>query len=190
MQSGIADDQCVMTLHRTDDWFLRPAARDWTNTSPAPGARAFHESLPGYAPTPFVSVPELAAELGVHAVLVKDESSRLGLPAFKVLGASWAIARVIAERTGASTELSSLRRAAAGSELHLVTATDGNHGRAVAHMASLLKLAATVFVPARMTPAAADAIAAEGADVVRTEADYDSAVATAARFADEHPIGS
>ena len=25
------------------------------------------------------------------AVLVKDESSRLGLPAFKVLGASWAV---------------------------------------------------------------------------------------------------
>jgi len=177
----------MTTLHRTDDWFLRPAARDWANSSPTPGARAFHQSLPGYAPTPLVTLPALAAELAVRAVLVKDESSRLGLPAFKVLGASWAIARVIAERTGASTELSSLRRAAALSRLRLVTATDWNHGRAVARMASLLRLAATVFVPAMMSQGTADAIAAEGADVVRTEADYDGAVATAARFADEDP---
>jgi diaminopropionate ammonia-lyase len=177
----------MATLHRAHGWFIRAEARDWVNTSNPPGARAFHESLPGYAPTPLVSLAEIAAELGVHAVLVKDESSRLGLPAFKVLGASWAIARVVAERTGASTDLASLPRAAAGSGLRLVTATDGNHGRAVAHMASLLGLAATVFVPAVMTPAAADAIAAEGADVVRTEADYDSAVASAARFANQHP---
>jgi len=187
VQSKVADDEGMATLQRTDNWFIRAGAGDWVNTSTAPGARAFHESLPGYAPTPLVSLPELAAELGVRAVLVKDESSRLGLPAFKVLGASWAIARVIAERTGASTDLSCLRRAAAGAGLRLVTATDGNHGRAVAHMASLLGVAATVFVPAVMTPVAADAIAAEGADVVRTEADYDSAVATAARFADEQP---
>jgi diaminopropionate ammonia-lyase len=166
-------------------WLFRPAARDWVNSSPMPRARAFHETLPGYSPTPLVSLPELAAEFGVRAVLVKDESLRLGLPAFKVLGASWAIARVIAERTGASTELSSLLRATVDHRLHLVTATDGNHGHAVARMASLLKLPATVFVPALMTQAVADAIAAEGADVVRTEADYDSSVAIAARFADE-----
>ena len=134
-----------------------------------------------------MSLPELTAEFGVRAIFVKDESSRLGLAAFKVLGASWAIARLIAERTGANTELSSLCRAAAGSGLHLVTATEGNHGRAVARLASLLKLPATVFVPAVMPPAAADAIAAEGADVVRTAADYDSAVAVAARFAAEGP---
>jgi diaminopropionate ammonia-lyase len=187
VQSRVVDDEGMATLRGTDGWLLRAAARDWISTSKAPGARAFHESLPGYAPTPLASLPELAAEFGVREVLVKEESSRLGLPAFKVLGASWAIARVIAERTGASTDLSALRRAAAGLGLRLVTATDGNHGRAVAHMASLLGLTATVFAPGVMTPAAADAIAAEGADVVRTDADYDSAVATAARFADEHP---
>lgn len=174
-------------LHSADGWFIRAAARDWVDTSTGGGARRFHESLPGYAPTPLVGIPELAAELGVHAVLVKDESRRLGLPAFKVLGASWAVARVIAERTGANTDLASLRRAVAGSGLRLVTATDGNHGRAVAHMAALLGLSASVFVPAVMTTAAAHAIAAEGADVIRTDTDYDTAVATAARFADEHP---
>ena len=64
-------------------------------------ARSFHRSLPGYAPTPLVRVPALAAELGVGRVLVKDESYRLGLPAFKVLGASWACHRALAGSPGA-----------------------------------------------------------------------------------------
>jgi diaminopropionate ammonia-lyase len=171
-----------------DDWYHRAAARDWVDTSAAvPAAREFHEGLPGYAPTPLVSLPALAAELAVAEVLVKDESSRLGLPAFKVLGASWATARVVSERTGVGTDLASLRRAAASSGLHLVTATDGNHGRAVAHMARLLGLAATVFVPAVMTSQAASTIASEGAEVVRTDGDYDATVTTAAGFVDQHP---
>jgi threonine dehydratase len=58
-------------------------------------AYAFHQSLPGYWPTPLIPVPELAVELRVGRVLVKDESSRLGLPAFKVLGASWACRQVL-----------------------------------------------------------------------------------------------
>lgn len=173
--------------HPPTGWFVRPEARDWVDTSTRTSARDFHRSLPGYSPTPLVSLPELAAELGVGAVEVKDESSRLGLPAFKVLGASWAVARVVADRTGAAMDLASLRDKAAGSALHLVTATDGNHGRAVAHMARLLGIAATVFVPGVMRAVAADAIAAEGAEVVRTDTDYDTAVAAAARFADEHP---
>jgi diaminopropionate ammonia-lyase len=56
--------------------------------------RAYHARLPGYAPTPLAEVPALAAELGVGRVFVKDESARLGLPAFKVLGASWAVRQV------------------------------------------------------------------------------------------------
>jgi diaminopropionate ammonia-lyase len=177
----------MATLHTSDGWFVRPEARNWVDTSTMSGAREFHRSLPGYASTPLVSVPELAFELGVRAVEVKDESSRLGLPAFKVLGASWAVARVVSDRTGAATDLASLQARTAGSALHLVTATDGNHGRAVAHMAGLLGLSATVFVPAVVTAAAAAAIADEGAEVVRTETDYDTAVATAARFANAHP---
>jgi diaminopropionate ammonia-lyase len=46
--------------------------------------------MPDYPPTPLISVPELATELGIGRLLVKDESSRLGLQAFKVLGVSWA----------------------------------------------------------------------------------------------------
>ncbi len=78
--------------------FSRPAARDWDAPPLRAHAKAFHASLPGYRATPLVELPRLAAEFGVARVLVKDEGSRLGLPAFKVLGASWACARAVAER--------------------------------------------------------------------------------------------
>ena len=80
-------------------WFVRPAARAWTCASaPTAEARAFHARLPGYTPTPLTEVPAVAAELGVGRVFVKDESARMGLPAFKVLGASWAVHRVLSRR--------------------------------------------------------------------------------------------
>lgn len=124
---------------------MRPAARDWS-CPPAPDeVRAFHAALPGYAPTPLTELPLLAAELGVARVFVKDESSRLGLPAFKALGASWAIHRILATADGPLT---------------LVTATDGNHGRAVARTARLLGQRAHVLVPKGVRQGAVDAIAA------------------------------
>ncbi|HET7304299.1 MAG TPA: pyridoxal-phosphate dependent enzyme [Segeticoccus sp.] len=149
------------------DWFSNPAARGWCNGEAAPSARAFHSSLPGYAPTPLVEVQTVKDDLGVGRVLVKDESSRLGLPAFKVLGASWACRQVLDRQPGAV----------------LVTATDGNHGRAVARMAAHFGTTATVFVPAVMQQGPADLIAAEGAQVVRVDGDYDQAVAAAAEYA-------
>ena len=98
---------------------------DWTCEPVSTRVRNFHRSLAGYAPTPLVDLPTLARELGVGRVLAKDESNRLGLPAFKALGASWAVRRVLDE-------------AAEGQELTIVAATDGNHGRAVARFARLL----------------------------------------------------
>jgi tryptophan-rich sensory protein len=177
----------------TPTWFSRPAARGWVApASGASGARSFHAGLAGYAPTPLVDLPVIAAELSVGQVLVKDESARLGLPAFKVLGASWACAQVVADVTGldlgaagvtgAGLDLASLRQAAQGSKLRLVTATDGNHGRAVARMAGLLGVTATVFVPAVMTVAARQAIVAEGAHVEDVDGNYDDAVRAALAY--------
>src|SRR4051812_42220912 len=95
--------------------------------------RAFHRRLPGYVPTPLVDAPALAAELGLARLWVKDESSRLGLPSFKILGASWAISRLLADRLGGEPRFSTVEelRAALGplGALTLVAATDGNHGR-------------------------------------------------------------
>jgi diaminopropionate ammonia-lyase len=176
-------------------WLARPQARSWTCGIPghvrSGAVRAFHASLPGYAPTPLTEVPALASELGAGRIFVKDESARLGLPAFKVLGASWAIHRLLtgepATPTGADA-LADLRNAAARRPgLTFVTATDGNHGRAVARMARLIGIPALVFVPAMTDAATRAAIASENAEVTQIDGTYDDAVDTARRWAGDHP---
>lgn len=156
---------------------------------------AFHRSLPGFAPTALRDMPRLAAELGVGRVLVKDESWRAGLPAFKILGASWAAAKAIRrEWLGDDPEIAMtcaairdaverLRAAEPGRELALVTATDGNHGRGVARAARLFGVAARILVPAATVRARIEAIASEGADVEVVDGSYDEAVDRAARLA-------
>jgi diaminopropionate ammonia-lyase len=141
----------------------------------------FHERLPGYEPSPLLTAPGIAATLGVGRVFVKDESSRFGLPSFKILGASWAVYRALLERAGGSLPdwetfdqlgelLSPIK------PLSLTAATDGNHGRAVARMASLLGLAAHILVPVGTARARIDAIASEGARVTVVDGDYDETI--------------
>src|ERR1700721_2578468 len=86
-----------MTLDQS--WYATDT-REWTCEAPDGAAAAFHRRLPGYTPTPLVEVPALASELGVGRLLVKDESARFDLRAFKYLGASWAGFRAVAARTG------------------------------------------------------------------------------------------
>ncbi|MGW1019981.1 diaminopropionate ammonia-lyase [Streptomyces niveus] len=163
---------------RTPQCLVRPGARTW-RCAPAPAeVRDFHAALPGHSSTPLTELPQLAAELGVGRVFVKDESSRLGLPAFKALGASWAVHRVLAERAASGEE---------PGPVTLVTATDGNHGRAVARTARLLGQRAHVFVPRGVHPRAVAAIAAERATVTEVAGAYDEAVRLAAEAAAARP---
>ena len=144
------------------------------------GPLRFHRTLPGYAPTPLVEAPAAAAALGVARVLVKDESNRFGLRAFKVLGASGATSRALRERGG--EPLAALRERLGGRPT-LACATEGNHGRAVAWTARLLGLPARVLVPADTVPARREAIAGEGAQVEVVDGSYDEAVERAAALA-------
>jgi diaminopropionate ammonia-lyase len=143
--------------------------------------------MPGYRPTPLVEYPALATEFGVGRMFVKDESSRLGLPAFKMLGASWAVCRAIGSLAAASRAPETLDalwavRSRLG-PLTLATATDGNHGRAVARMANLLDTGARIFVPDAVDPTAVELIRAEGAEVSVLAEPYDTTVRRAAEFA-------
>src|SRR6266446_1156894 len=79
---------------------LRSQAGMAGTASPDDAPLDFHRRLPGYAPTRLVDAPELARYLGVGKLWVKDESRRLGLPSFKILGASWATYCVLAARLG------------------------------------------------------------------------------------------
>jgi diaminopropionate ammonia-lyase len=67
----------------------------------------------------------------------------------------------------------------------LITATDGNHGRAVARMARIFGLPAHVFMPAGAVADRVEAIRSEAADVVIVEGDYDAACAAAAAAVDD-----
>ena len=135
----------------------------------------FHQGLPGYEPTPLVDVPELAAECGVGRVWLKFERERFGLPAFKLLGVSWAAQRLLGDPPHAEG-------------LELVCATDGNHGRAVARVARMRGLDATVLVPAGTARARIDAIASEGAAVEVVDGSYDDAVRLSAELADDRRL--
>src|SRR3954452_14797439 len=149
--------------------------------------RAFHRELPGYAVTPLVDAPALAAELGLDALWVKVESSRLELPSFKILGASWAVSRLLVDRFGTLPDpptLDDLRVAVSTDDpITFVAATDGNHGRAVARMARLLGCACRILVPAGTAEARITGIDSEGATVEVIDGTYDDAVRASASLA-------
>lgn len=159
-------------------YFNPGAAGERCEFSPAEGLSQFHQSLPNYSRTPLVPLPDLAAEIGVRAVFVKDESNRFGLPSFKVLGASWGCYRAISSRLNLppTVSLDELSLRAKEHAVFLIAATEGNHGRAVAFMARLLGITALIFVPGSMDEGTRSKIAAEGARVVLVQGDYDQAV--------------
>ncbi|WP_329576608.1 MULTISPECIES: diaminopropionate ammonia-lyase [unclassified Streptomyces] len=175
--------------HTPLPWIARPRAAHWNCPAPPDDVPAFHRSVPGYEPTPLVEVPGLAVEWGVRRVVVKDESARLGLPAFKALGVFYAVYQVVRDRVGprlAPTDFASLQATVPRMErLTLVTATDGNHGRALAHIARRLGLPCRVFVPDVVETSQIDAIRDEGAHVVVLPENYDRTVEIAAKDAAE-----
>ena len=124
--------------------------------------RAFHRTLPGYAPTPLVRRPALAQSLGVGDLYLKYEGTRFGLKAFKGLGGSWALHRLLQLRPGTFDTVS--------------TASEGNHGRAVAWAARLMKVPGVIFLPAHAAPERIENIRGEGATVILVDGSYEDAV--------------
>lgn len=168
---------------RRSIYFNSAASRERCNLVQPVDVLKFHRSLPDYSPTPLIPLPDLATDLGVRAVFVKDESNRFSLPSFKVLGASWGCYRAVASRLElpSTVSLKELSAQAKRNGLKLIAATEGNHGRAVAFIAAkLLGIKAHIFVPRYMAERTRELITAEGADVVRVEGDYDQAVQEAA----------
>lgn len=167
---------------------INPSAASWTYSGPPPdpAVESFHRALPDYNVTPLVNLPGLAQELGVGHVLIKDESNRFGLPAFKILGASWAIYRAVATKCNLplTCSLEELGTAVRAQGLRLVTCTAGNWGRATARMARYLQIPATVFVPRFTDQATQNKISSEGAKVVVVDGDYDGSIDAARREAE------
>lgn len=127
----------------------------------------FHRSITSYSPTPLLELKNLAKDTGVKNIFVKDESYRFGLKAFKGLGASYAIHKILEKDPTIET---------------FCTATDGNHGRAVAWSAKLFGKSAVVFVPKDTTKARIEAIENEGAIVEKIDGNYEEASSIAQRM--------
>ena len=152
-----------------------------------PTAARFHRSMPLFAPTRLVRLDRLAHELDVGQVVVKDESVRLGLPSFKLLGSSWALRGAVRRRAAIDTSrpllFSELEELIVNWRPTLCTASDGNHGRAVAALAERVRCSASVFLPMDTTAERARAIESHGAHVERVAGSYDDAVAAARQAA-------
>ncbi|KAI1499066.1 tryptophan synthase beta subunit-like PLP-dependent enzyme [Biscogniauxia marginata] len=170
---------------------LNPTAKPWVSppasTAASAAVLAFHRALPDYNETALRPLPGLSRALGLGAVLLKDESDRFGLPAFKILGASWAVHRAVSARLGipegaqtTPTQTIAARARAAG--LAVLTCTDGNCGRAIARVArGRLGLPVRVYVPAFVGEATRARIRGEGGagvevEVLVVEGSYDDCV--------------
>ena len=150
----------------------------------------FHESLPGYRPTPLVKLSSLAEFLGVKEIFIKDESKRFDLNAFKVLGASYAMARALAKEMNIDLERFAFEEILLNSKkishLTFITATDGNHGRAVAWVANKFGCKAVVFMPKGTSKARLHAIQNLGAKASILDCNYDEAVDFAEKEAEKN----
>jgi diaminopropionate ammonia-lyase len=117
-------------------------------------------------------------------VFIKDESTRFGLPSFKILGASWAIHQALCKRLGLPNTVSFQVLAKAlndkKDDIRLVTCTEGNWGRACARMAKYLNIPCRIYVPWFMNDYTQGLLRGEGADVhLLSDGSYDDTIAAA-----------
>lgn len=138
-------------------------------------AHAYYGAHPELAPTPLHELAGWAAADGLGSLDVKDETHRHGVNAFKIMGVRYAVHRLGDEAASRG----------------LVCATAGNHGRAVARVASSKNVPCTIFVPASRRAVLPDAerrtradriggMRADGATVVEVAGSYEEAVRRAA----------
>ena len=155
-------------------------------------ARKFHSRIPGYHMTPLVALPNLARLLGVGGIYVKNESKRLRMNSFKVMGGSYAVYRLIKQILGREEEdltfdyLTSAECHEALGDTVFCSATDGNHGRGLAWVCHKLGLPCKIYVHSETSQPRIDAIAAFGAEVTVVSGNYDDAVRQAAEDAEKN----
>jgi diaminopropionate ammonia-lyase len=158
-------NRCTISRLNTVSAFLHDCTKTHGLFSAADYAqmRAFFDGRPELRPTPTRSLPALAMDLGLGTLVAKDESARFDLNAFKLLGARFAIETLVAEgaiQTGGT----------------VVCASEGNHGRAVARAARDAGCGSRVYMAGDVAQSRVDAIAGEGAEVIRVDGSYDDAV--------------
>lgn len=177
------------------DVFLNPRADPertgvWGALSAA-GSDAAIEEISGwsdYAETPLIALPAHAARLGIATLHYKDEAGRFGLGSFKSLGGAYAVFRLLQSTLGkegaapaaTAADLESGRFSRLTSRITVCCATDGNHGRSVAWGAQKFRCRCVIYLHQHVSAGREAAIAAYGAEIVRTPGGYDESVRRAA----------
>lgn len=141
-------------------------------------------------PTPLWSLGGLAAELSLGRISLKDESLRASVASFKALGAPLALLHLVARLWPGvemrAADLLAGRHANRLQDLVVISATDGNHGRALAAAARSLGCRCVIVLHAQVSAEREAAIADLGAQIVRVGGNYDDSVREAARLAQHH----
>ena len=157
--------------------------------------REFHKSFPQYAVTPLAALDNLAGELGVGGIYIKDESYRFGLNSFKALGCTFALASFIAQSVGCPVweldyrTLTSPDMKRRFGEYTFYATTDGNHGRALAWAASQIGQKSVIYMPKGCPLVRLENIKREGAEAYITETNYDDTIRFTAELAAKTPGG-
>jgi diaminopropionate ammonia-lyase len=153
--------------------------------------KRFHQQLAKYRPTDLVRLSQLAEVWGVRDIFVKDESTRFNLKAFKALGGSYAVARLLSRHLGMSPDdidfayLSCREARGLIGGVTFTTATDGNHGRGIAWAAEKLHQNAVIYMPKGAARSRVENIRSHGASVIVTDLNYDDTVRLCRRRAEE-----
>ena len=146
----------------------------------------------GYAPTPLLTLEDIARTARVASVHWKDEGPRFGLGSFKALGGAYAVLKLLqaelarrgVANAAGSAELAAGEHKAATGAITVTCATDGNHGRSVAWGAKRFHARCVIFVHETVSPGRREAIAAHGAEIREVPGTYDDAVRAAQRTAE------
>lgn len=125
-------------------------------------ARKHLASWEDFRASPLRSVPQLAENLGVKSLMVKDETERLGVGSFKALGGGLVVSE-LKESIGSGT-------------LTIATASAGNHGIGVAWGCQRAGCQAVVYLHQGVSESAADKIRSFGAEVRRVKGGYEDSV--------------
>ncbi len=162
------------------------------NVNIARTARNFHRQIPTFKQTPLYPLSHLAEMLGVENIFIKDESQRLELNSFKVMGGSFAIYRFLQKKLGLSDNEMSYKYLFS-KECHeklgtitFASATDGNHGKGIAWASRMLGHKCNIYVHKETSEARINAIKAFGAKVTVVDGNYDDAVRQVAVDAKEN----
>lgn len=151
--------------------------------------RHIHDSIPQCKTSPLVHLTSLSEYLGLKSIFVKNESKRGSINSFKILGATYAVSKLICGKLGLKIEevtfdyLKSKEVNEKINNITLVTCSDGNHGRGIAWTANQLGLKAIIYMPKGTVESRVKNIETLGAQVVVTELNYDDTVRHANKMA-------